>query len=179
MPLQTIHHREAGTTTIEMPAASCEACPFRKACPIQKKAGGRYTISHTDKQRRLEERRREEQTVPFQKPYGKRSGVESTNSGLKRRLGFGYLRVRGKKAVFHALYLKAAGWNLLRAAASGRLAKMVKQAMAQLGLALRFWRSWMASWTRICWVDHRQAVAARTSYLSTARTTIPIPELCR
>jgi hypothetical protein len=37
---------------------------------------------------------------------------------LKRRLGFGKLRVRGLKAVSHALYLKIAGWNLLRAAAA-------------------------------------------------------------
>ena len=182
VPLQTIYNREAGTTTVEMPATDCETCPFRKACPIQKKKGGRYKISYTDKQRRLEERRREEQTEPFQKRYGKRSGIESTNSGLKRRLGFGSLRVRGKKAVFHALYLKAAGWNVLRAAASGKLVKMVKEAMAQLEPALRFWRSWMASGTRINRIhrgDHLPNAATCPGYSSAESETILMLDLCR
>jgi hypothetical protein len=148
IPLQTIHDTQAGTTTIEMPAEACETCPFRAACPIEKKSGGRYKMSYTDKQRRLEERRREEKTEAFQQRYAKRAGIESTNSGLKRRLGFGYLRVRGKKAVHHALYLKAAGWNLLRAVASGKLVKLVKEAMTQVGPALRFWRLWTAYLTR-------------------------------
>ena len=121
VPLETIHDAEAGTTTIEMRAADCGNCPFRTACPIKNKAD-RYRLSYTDKQRRLEERRQEEKTDVFKERYAKRSGVESTNSGMKRRLGLGKLRVRGRKAVFHAIYLKVAGWNLLRAVASGRLA---------------------------------------------------------
>ena len=99
-------------------------------------------MSYTDKQRRLEERRREQQTEPFQQRYAKRSGLESTNSGLKRRLGLGRLRVRGRKAVQHALYLKAAGWNLLRAAA----------ALARRRAALFFWLTiagWIAGLARV------------------------------
>ncbi len=134
-PLQTIHDTEAGTTTIDMRATDCETCPFRTACPIKKKPGDRYRLTYTDKQRRLEERRQEEKTDVFKQQYAKRSGIESTNSGLKRRLGLGKLRVRGRKAVFHAIYLKVAGWNLLRAIASGRLALAAK---ARLGLARRF-----------------------------------------
>lgn len=152
VPLQTVHDAQTGKTTVEMPAEGCETCPFRPACPIEKKSGGRYEINYTKKQRRLEERRREEQTEPFQKRYAKRAGIESTNSGLKRRLGFGYLRVRGKKAVHHALFLKTAGWNLLRAVASGKLVKKVKEAMAQVGPALRFWLLW-----KLCFVQMRSA----------------------
>ncbi len=146
IPLETIQDAKAGTTTIDMRATDCENCPFRKACPIEKKSGGRYRLSYTDKQRRLEERRQEEKTEVFEKRYAKRSGIESTNSGLKRRLGMGKLRVRGRKAVFHALYLKVAGWNLLRAVASGRLVAAVG---ARLGPAQRFWRLWMAHLRRI------------------------------
>ena len=65
---------------------------------------------------------------------------------MKRRLGLGKLRVRGRKAVFHAIYLKAAGWNLLRAAASGRLATV---AQAVLGAARCLWRLWTACVTKI------------------------------
>ena len=145
VPLETIHDAEAGTTTIEMRAADCGNCPFRTACPIKNKAD-RYRLSYTDKQRRLEERRQEEKTDVFKERYAKRSGVESTNSGMKRRLGLGKLRVRGRKAVFHAIYLKVAGWNLLRAVASGRLAGTGK---AQGGPARWFWRLWNACRTRI------------------------------
>ena len=152
VPLETIHDAKAGTTTIEMRATDCANCPFRTACPIKKKAD-RYRLSYTDKQRRLEERRQEEKTDVFKERYAKRSGIESTNSGVKRRLGLGKLRVRGRKAVFHAIYLKVAGWNLLRAAASGRLAAA---AQARLGPARWFWRLWTVCLTRIRgrgWVD--------------------------
>ena len=51
-----------------------------------------------------------------------RSGIESTNSLLKRVTGLGRLRVRGRRAVFASILLKVAGWNLLRAVASLRKA---------------------------------------------------------
>jgi hypothetical protein len=138
IPLQVLYDAETTKTTIEMDKEHCQHCPFREACPIEEKANGKFTTSYTDKQRRLEERRREQDTAPFQKRYEQRSGLESTNSGLKRRLGVGRLRVRGGKAVKHALCLKVAGWNLLRAAASGKLAKKMAEAMAQMGLARCF-----------------------------------------
>jgi len=141
IPLQTIYDAPTGTTTIEMDARDCENCAFRTACPIQKKPECGYRLKYTDKQRRLEERRQEAKTEEFKKRYAKRSGGESTNSGLKRRLGLGKLRVRGQKAVYHAIYLKVAGWNLLRAVASGRLAGV---GMAGLGFAQWLWCLWKA-----------------------------------
>jgi Transposase DDE domain len=74
----------------------------------------------------------------FRERYAKRSGLESTNSGVKRRLGLGELRVRGRRAVDHAIYLKVAGWNLLRAAASGKLRSRIARALARFGAALDF-----------------------------------------
>jgi Transposase DDE domain len=136
IPLQTIYDAQAGTTTIEMCATDCEKCEFQKACPIQKKPDGGYRLRYTDKQRRLEERRQEAKTEEFKQRYAKRAGSESTNSGTKRRMGLGKLRVRGRKAVYHAIYLKVAGWNLLRAVASGRLAGV---GLAGLGSARWFW----------------------------------------
>ncbi len=151
IPLETIHDPKTGTTTVAMGATECSGCPFRTACPIQKKAGGRYELRYTDKQRRLAARRREEDTDAFRQRYAKRSGIESTNSGLKRRLGLGRLRVRGKKAVFHATYLKVAGWNVFRAVASGQLVAKVAAAMAAAvagGLALRVLLLLTLSWVR-------------------------------
>lgn len=137
VPLQVVYDAETTTTTIHMSPKDCEACPFRAQCPIEP---GKSTckVSYTDKQKRLEGRRREQETAVFRERYAKRSGLESTNSGVKRRLGLGQLRVRGRRAVNHAIYLKAAGWNLLRAAASGKLRGRVARAWAQFGPALVF-----------------------------------------
>ena len=137
IPLQVVRNEATSTTTIHMSPEDCGACPFRGQCPIEV---GKSTceVSYTDKQKRLEGRRQEQETEVFKERYAKRSGLESTNSGIKRRLGLGRLRVRGRGAVAHAIYLKVAGWNLLRAAASGRLRGRVARALAGLGAALVF-----------------------------------------
>jgi hypothetical protein len=137
VPLQVEYDAETTTTTIHMSPEDCGACPFRAQCPIEQ---GKSTckVSYTDKQKRLESRRREQETDVFRQRYAKRSGLESTNSGVKRRLGLGQLRVRGRRAVNHAIYLKVAGWNLLRAAASGKLRGRVASALARIGAALVF-----------------------------------------
>lgn len=117
VPLQTVHNADTDTTTVHMAPEDCQSCPYRPQCPIEP-GPETYTTRFNGKQRRLAGRRCEQSTTVFKERYARRSGSESTNSGLKRRLGLGRLRVRGRKAVQHALYLKAAGWNLLRAAAA-------------------------------------------------------------
>jgi len=140
IPLQTVHEAASDTTTVHMAAADCDACPYRPACPVEPGPQG-YQSRFTGKQRRLASRRCEEATPVFKERYARRAGVESTNSGLKRRLGLGRLRVRGLPAVQHALYLKVAGWNLLRAAA----------ALARRRAAPRWcllYAVWIARWLR-------------------------------
>ena len=61
----------------------------------------------------------------FRERYAKRSGIESTNGGLKRKHRLRKLRVRGSPAVRHAIFLKVAGWNMNRATASGKLTSKV------------------------------------------------------
>jgi hypothetical protein len=138
VPLQTVYDEASDTTTVHMAPEDCDSCPHRQQCPIE--PGPK--ISFTGKQRRLANRRCEQTTPVFKERYARRAGVESTNSGLKRRLGLGKLRVRGRQAVQHALYLKAAGWNLLRAAT----------ALGRRRAALLFWLAiagWMAGLARI------------------------------
>lgn len=131
-------------TTIEMRPEDCASCPFRKACPVQKTKKGPYKLEYTAKQRRQHERRREENTHAFRERYAKRSGLESTNGGLKRKHGLGALRVRGSPGVHHAIYLKVAGWNLGRAAASGKLASQAAEILRKLGLGAR-WAAWCSA----------------------------------
>ena len=138
IPLQVVYDEATNTTTIHMSPTDCNTCAFREQCPIES-GSGTCKVSYTDKQRRLEGRRCEQETDVFRERYAKRSGSESTNSGLKRRLGLGRLRVRGRRAVYHALYLKVAGWNLLRAAASGKLRGRVARGLSRCGAALCYW----------------------------------------
>jgi len=141
VPLQTVHDEASDTTRVDMSPEDCGSCPHRQQCPIDP-GPQTYTTSFTGKQRRLASRRYEQKTTVFQERYARRSGLESTNSGLKRRLGLGRLRVRGRKAVQHALYLKAAGWNLLRAAV----------ALARRRAALLYWLAiagWLAGLARV------------------------------
>jgi hypothetical protein len=118
-------------TRVEMPASACKECPLRKQCPIKKTHDGEFTIEFTDKEQRLAGRRVEQETDVFRERYALRSGIESTNSGLKNRLGLGQLSVRGLKSVSRVLLHKIAGWNVLRAAASKKLKSWVAARVAE------------------------------------------------
>ena len=74
---------------------------------------------------------REQATPVFAQRYARRSGIESTNSGLKNRLGLKHLRVRGRGSVFRVILHKVAGWNVLRAAASKKLRAWVSNEVAE------------------------------------------------
>ena len=116
----TTYNEETGTHTAQMAKAACNNCPFLKECPVRE-ASGRFEVKITNRQRRLDARRREQDTEAFRKRYRKRSGIEGTNSGVKRRTGMARLRVRGSPAVFASILLKVTGWNILRAAASMKM----------------------------------------------------------
>lgn len=115
-PLETIRDDAQEATTVVMDAATCDSCPHRDGCPVKRRKDGAYAYTFTDKQRRLDSRRREEETEAFRTRYRKRSGIEATNSRLKRVTGMGRLRVRGSPSVFHSILLKVVGWNLFQAA---------------------------------------------------------------
>jgi hypothetical protein len=135
-PVTSGHDPATGKTRTTMPAAVCERCAYREQCPVEKGRDG-YHLEHTAPQRRVAGRRREQATEVFRERYRRRSGIESTNSGLKRRTGLGHLRVRGRPRVFQALYLKIAGWNILRASVCAKMRDLV-HARAQTAL-LRVW----------------------------------------
>jgi len=125
-----------GKVRTVMPASACSQCPFFGECPVYL-AKGEYRLVHRRRVRRLAARRREELTEAFRERYRLRAGIESTNSALKRKLGLGRLRVRGRPRVFHAVYCKIAGWNILRAAVSSKMRKLVAQkAKLVFGLSL-------------------------------------------
>ena len=149
-PVRSVHHLASGRTHTTMPTAVCERCAYRNQCPVQEAPDG-YHLEHTAKQRRVAARRREQDTEVFRQRYRRRSGIESTNSGLKRRTGLGRLRVRGRPRVFQAIYLKIAGWNILRASVCAKMREWV-HARAQAA-AFR-----LSAWRRTIWHAGRNAV---------------------
>jgi hypothetical protein len=123
-PQSSVHDPQTGKTKTRMSESVCGSCDFRNQCPVKKTCDG-YQLDHTAKDRRIAARRKEQDTEVFKERYQVRSGIEATNSGLKRKTGLGRLRIRGRPAVFHAIYMKIAGWNILRAAACAKLRKIV------------------------------------------------------
>jgi len=123
-PQSSEHNPETGKTKTVMPESACSQCDYFDQCPV-KKSKGQYQLDHTAKERRTAGRRREQDTDVFKERYKTRGGIEGTNSGLKRKTGLGQLRVRGRPAVYHAIYLKIAGWNILRAAACAKMRELV------------------------------------------------------
>ena len=129
-PVSSEHDPQTGKTRTVMPDSACGACEYYDHCPATKKRNG-YQLDHTAKQRRTASRRREEATDVFRERYKVRGGIEGTNSGVKRRTGLGRLRVRGRPRVFHAIYLKVAGWNILRASVCAKMREIVHQRAAK------------------------------------------------
>jgi len=125
-PLDSTYDPEIQKTVTHMDVAVCQDCPMRDQCPMAGKQT--RTFRHTPAERRRAQRRRDEETDAFKDAYRKRGGIEATNSCIKRCTGMGRLRVRGKPAVFMAIYLKIVGWNILRAAS----AKKMRQKVAQI-----------------------------------------------
>jgi len=113
-PLQSEHDAQDGVTTTYFDAADCGRCPQRSRCPVEGNARRRF--QHTKAQRRGAARLREERSESWRKTYAKRAGIEGAIGRIKRRTGLGRLRVRGQPAVYMAILLKVAGWNILQAA---------------------------------------------------------------
>ena len=132
-PKSTRYNAEANSIWAQIDPSLCAACPLAAHCRVQRDAktgqpNGRVQFRADAPQ--SAQRRRHEQTPEYRDQYRWRSGIESTNSGLKRRLGLKRLRVRSMKAVALTIYLKLAGWNLLRAVAL-RAARTLQAATAR------------------------------------------------
>jgi hypothetical protein len=141
-PLSSVHNSQTGKTRTAMSTDVCGQCEFLKDCPVQK-GRDNYRLDHTVQQRRVAARRLEESTDVFRERYRVRSGIEGTNSGLKRRMGLGRLRVRGKPRVFHAIYLKITGWNILRASTCATIRDIVYERASKAVFGLHFW-AWVS-----------------------------------
>lgn len=106
---------------------SCGSCAKKKTCPTPPGKKGRY-LRYNDKALRLARRRLHQDTPEFRDRYRFRAGIEGTMSQLDRLTGLKHLRVRGLSRVSFAAHLKAAGINIMRAAAFLKRKKEEEQA---------------------------------------------------
>jgi Transposase DDE domain len=114
--------------TVAFASDPCKICPQREQCPV-KEGKKFFYLRYTKKEMRIAKRRAYEQTDRFKDRYRWRSGVEATMSEYDRKTGVKRLRVRGLKAVRYCATLKAAGVNIMRAAAA-QLCRIVPEEVA-------------------------------------------------
>lgn len=91
----------------------CRRCPLRDQCPTEKRRG-RRVLRFSAADVAVARRRVQQQTSEFKTRHKIRSGIEATNSELKRRHGLGKLRVRRRPRVGLAVRLKALAVNVKR-----------------------------------------------------------------
>jgi hypothetical protein len=110
------NRRDKDRHRVAFDSQKCAVCPFLDQCPVH---GGKkyHYLRYEHKAFILARRRQKEQTVEFKNTYRYRSGIEGTMSFFDRKTGLKQLRVRGLQAIRFCVHLKAAGVNLLRAAA--------------------------------------------------------------
>jgi hypothetical protein len=132
VPLESLYFAQSDRVSVKMSPATCASCPLRSRCAMHQEVAV-SRLYFTLKEHRLGVRRKAQATSEFRTRYSPRSGIEGTNSGLKRRLGLGRLRVRGSPAVSKTLLLKVTGWNILRASTTETLRAMVCERLRKIG----------------------------------------------
>lgn len=91
----------------------CEGCFLRDICPAEPRRKHRV-VRFTRADVAVAQRRVEQETPEFKERYKLRSGIEATNSELKRRHGLTKPRVRRRPRVALSVRLKVLGMNIKR-----------------------------------------------------------------
>jgi len=107
---------------------TCLACHLAPECPVirkqlpktgnkdeqQPEATGKAKLTVTQKDIIVAQRKKLQETSEFKESYKCRSGIEATNSEIKRKHGAGKLKVREGPRVALSFYLKASALNVKR-----------------------------------------------------------------
>ncbi|MGH3513120.1 MAG: transposase [Pseudonocardiaceae bacterium] len=94
-------------------SVSCQGCPLRRVCPTQTRKRQRV-LPFAAADVAVARRRVEQATPAFKERHKIRSGIEATNSELKRCQGLAKLRVRRRPRVGLAVRLKVLALNIKR-----------------------------------------------------------------
>jgi hypothetical protein len=107
---------------------TCLACHLASECPVIRKqlpttrstdeqqpaSTGKARLTVTEKDIVVAQRKKLQETAEFKEAYKCRSGIEATNSEIKRKHGAGKLKVREGPRVRLSFYLKASAVNVKR-----------------------------------------------------------------
>ena len=108
------HEVVDGTTRAAVFAMEqCRKCELRESCPTRIR-GDQRVLTMRPAEVAVAQRRNEQQTARFKERYKIRSGIEATNSELKRCYGLGKPRVRRRPRIGLAVRLKVLALNLKR-----------------------------------------------------------------
>lgn len=92
----------------------CSGCPVRSQCPVTTTRNGKRVLRFRATEVAVSRRRIEQETPQFKERHKIRSGIEATNSELKRSHGLAKLRVRRRPRVALSVRLKALALNVKR-----------------------------------------------------------------
>jgi hypothetical protein len=113
---EPVDHQPAGRGLVRLAifsAQQCGGCELRSACPTETR-GDKRALPFRPQDVAVARRRAEQETAEFKERHKIRSGIEATNSQLKRCHGLGKLRVRRKPRVSLSVRLKALALNFKR-----------------------------------------------------------------
>lgn len=99
---------------------TCRKCPYANNCAVTAAIvrGEGARIQYDPGRVEYSLRRQFNQSDEFKSKYRWRAGIEATMSRLKYQMNLGHLRVRGKKSIQYAVYLRALGLNIARCVSS-------------------------------------------------------------
>lgn len=95
----------------------CENCPLHERCRSQKTGKQNRVFKYEESDLRSLHRREQEKTAEFKAEYGKkRVPIEGLNGRLKQFSQLRRLRIRGKPAVFHSIFMILIMQNIMQTA---------------------------------------------------------------
>jgi len=110
---------------------------LKDQCRVRKCGKQNYEFRYTEADLRTVDRRKFEATAPFKNEYRRRSGIEGLFGRLKQFTPLRRLRVRGRSAVSHSIYMIFAMHNVMQAVRYFKI--QAKKALAE-GLFVFFMR---------------------------------------
>lgn len=114
VPIEQREYANGKTRVAFFTRKQCSGCPFRAQCPVKKTRSGKRVLRFRATEVAVARRRIEQDTPQFKERHKIRSGIEATNSELKRCHRLGKLRVRRKPRVALSVRLKLLALNVKR-----------------------------------------------------------------
>mgnify|MGYP002409456580 CR=1 FL=1 len=113
-PVEQREYANGKTRVALFTRKQCSGCPMRSQCPVMKTRSGKRALRFRATEVALTRRRIEQETPQFRERHRIRSGIEATNSELKRAHRLSKLRVRRRARVALSVRLKVMALNLKR-----------------------------------------------------------------